>query len=227
MAVYLKSYTKQAIKYSCDAQANFKLHPQQTTVPFTERALHKRTYTDITTMHEIADFIDYSHLMNHYVIDNHTIFEIEISTFQSKRKSPGFQQIYSRIHILLDNVSQLNEIVSSEVIVRDVRWKVRTERINLYLEAAQDDLEKSSTYDITATIKLLRFDKNMEPIIKRFTHEYHSASTKAGISPFLQWSQFMDKYNKYVLEDKAHFLVEFNVAEPKSLWDIEKLISIN
>lgn len=195
-----------------------------------EKSLEKRAYTDTNSMHEINAFIDYSNFRDYYVIDNRATFEIEISTILANLVPKGFQQISSRLHITLDDVSQLNEVVSSEVIVRDVRWKVRTQRqgdsLNMYLEAAQDDFEKSSTYDVTATVKVLRFD-NGQSLNKSFTHEYHLTSTKAGISPVLQWSQFIDKSNKFVFQDRAHLLVEFKVAEPTTLWNIEKLISIN
>lgn len=230
ISISLRSHSKNSFKYSCDAQANFKLYPQQKQSHVAEKSLRKLTYTDTNSINEISTFIDFSNFKNYYVIDNRATFEIEISTILSKMAPKSFQQIYSRLHITLDEVSQLNEVVSTEVILRDIRWKVRTQRqntfLNIYLEATQADFGKSSTYDVTANIKLLRFD-NGESYTKSFTHEYHSSSTQAGVSPVLYWSQFLDKNNKFVFQDRAHILVEFKVAEPKTLWNFEKLISIN
>lgn len=227
VALILQSSSYNVSLWSCDAQATFKLFPQKELFKHDlERKLTKRTFTNRNSTYEIVDFVNYSDFLNYFVIDNQATFEIEISTCNSKTTaSTGFQQIFSRLHIVLDNISYLTEKISSEVIVRDIRWNIRIEKkeglIGVWLQAAESDLDISSTYDVTATIKLLTFDGSKQSITKSFSHAYSWGSTKGGLDSFVPFTLLMDKANKFVFEDKTHFLLEFRVEEPKSLWDFE------
>lgn len=229
ISLLLHSSTDNVSQWSCDAQATFKVFSQHNSKYAIEKKMSKRTFSNRNSTYEIDEPIAFSNFLNNFVVDNQTTFQIELFTCNSKTNtSTAFQQIYSRIHIILDNVSQLNEIVSSQVVVRDIRWNIRIQRrqtvVDIFLEAEEDDLDISSNYNVTATFKLLTYDNSDKAVIKSFNHAYRWGSTKGGFDSFVYFSFLMDKNNKLVFDDRSHLLVEFKVEEPQSLWDFENTL---
>lgn len=221
----LQSSALSGSSWSSDAELTFKLFPKVETANVIEKKLTKRTYSDRNPSHEIVEFIEYRDFLNDYTIDYEADFEIEITTSKSKRSSElGFQQIYSKFHIPLDDVSNLLTKTSPEVIVRDIKWKVvierKGEKFGVFLEADKNDMDKTTSYVVVVIIKILTHDGSKSPYFQTFAGNVRWGSNFLGNSTILTWEEFTKPDNKYVLYNEAHLLVEIKVEEPKSLWDI-------
>lgn len=205
-------------KWSCEAQAVFTLLQKEGQNDKTIRnVLQKQQFGDANLSFGIENFVDWDKFLAEYVNDNKAFLDVEISTNPLQRIVPSkMVQLYTRLHMFVENVSKLDEIFSSEVIVQGIKWKIHIEKIadNLavYL-LASDITDMSWSYSGDIKIELLSYDGR--PLAQRLGHDFSWATPEAGFDKFLSWSEFIDSKNKYVVNDKANFIVEFKVDEPK------------
>lgn len=223
LTVRLNASSPNEIVWSSDAVANFKLFPQGQNSAVVEKTLPKQTYSNQNPSHEIQYFIDYEIFMRDYVEDFEANFEIEISTSKTKHSDSGLQQIYTKFHVLLKDVTNLGKRSLPEVILRGIRWTVVIERIDnkisLFVEADKNDFDKSVTYDSSAIISVLSLDSQKPAHSSKFANNIRWSSNKLGTNDFLEWTSFMDPQNQYIFDNEAHLIVEIRVGEPKSLWE--------
>lgn len=223
LSVQLHSDSPHKDVWSSDAIANFKLFPQGGNVAVVEKTLTKQTYSNRNPSHEIENFINYDIFMRDYVSDFEANFEIEISTSKSKKSESGLQQIYTKFHVLLNNVTNLGKRILPEVILRDIGWTVVIERnddkISLFVEANKNDFDKSVSYDTSATITVLSLDSQKPVFAPTISNNIRWSSNKLGKNDFMEWTSFTDPDNKFILDNEAHLLIEIKVGAPKSLWE--------
>lgn len=218
-------------RWTCNAQATFKLLPKSSHMQNIQKQLTTQRFTEINTSHAINAFVNWNAFFTHYVSNNQAAFEIAISTNSiNVEESRDLDQITSRVHVMLPNVSRLGRTTSPEVIVRGIKWRVVVERFNdnlgVHLEANEGDLGTSSTWGqiehkVVANFKLLTYDPTARSIIQSFTNTYYWGASKRGFDCFIGWYSFIDGSRKFILDDKANLLVEFTVGEAKSLWEID------
>lgn len=223
---YLQSLSNEHEYWSSDAQATIKLLPVNDIDRILVRKLAKRNYKNTNSANAVKAFISWEDFVQNYVNDNVAKFEIELSTNGVTHYAPrNVTQSFSRVQILLDDVSKLEDFNSSNVVVQGVNWKVHVQRkdyyLGVFLEADEDDFSMGSSYNVTAVFKLLSFDFNTKPLTKTLVHNYRWGSTEQGFKEYLYWDDFLTSNNKYVFQGRAHLLVQFKVADPESLWDVE------
>lgn len=216
--------------WSTEAEATIKLHPKKT-VQLIEKTLPKTKFTSDDFERTIKNVVSYSDFMSNFVYDNLAEFEIALSTVHlAEKEQTDVDVIKTRLHVMLDDVSNLVKSETSEFVVRGIRWKVVVERIGgaqeglggtlaIYLEAAEEDFGNSLSYDVEMQFTLLTFDKNAPVSSEAYSQVFHWGATKGGANNFMRWEIFLDPSRKFILDNRANLLVEFKVSEPKTLWD--------
>lgn len=196
------------------------------------KRLSKREFRNSASTAVIIGFVDWNYFFNNFVSDDYATFEIDVRTSTTRREQEvrpreeqNFYEIGSRIHFMLDNVTNLIEEISPEITVAGIRWNVIVERrdvhLGVYLKGNEMDFEQNSAYKVTAHFKLLTYDRRMRPERRDFTHFYRSNSSKEGFEHFLDFNDFIDSNKHYTRENKANLLVEFTVEEQDSVPDVE------
>lgn len=219
--VFLVLALDAADKWSCEAQATFALHQKDNQKDkVVSKALNKHKFSDLSSSFGIEEFIDWETFMAEHVKENKATFDIEITANPSQRIVPSkMVQLYTRLHIFVENVSKLGETFSSEVTVQGIKWRVhvakKNDKLAVNLLAAENDIDLYWGYRGDMKFELSSYDG--QPLTKRIDHDFSWASPEGGFDEFLSWNDFVDSKNKYVLNDNANFLVEFKVDKPKSL----------
>lgn len=180
-------------------------------------------YSNEHTSYWDPQYVDWNDFVDNYVNDcNEATFEIELSTGSLNCKKPlDINQIYARLHISLENVSKLREIISYEVMVRGVKWSISIAKnesnLTTSLTANEMDFEMCSSYEVNGIFKLLSFDSDVESSVLNFNHNYLRGLSQVQ-KTLLNFMDFDHGYSPYVKDDRVNLLVEFKVNKPKSLW---------
>lgn len=217
----------------CDAHAVFKLfHKNGEARRTIERSLDNCRFSHSDLSRNVT-FIEWTELLKEYVNDqNEAKFEIELLTKPLKCIEPiRIKQTSTAFQFVMEKVSKLTSINSSEIVVRDIKWRIfvkkesvpsrqEEDNFDLYLIADENDLDKNWYWKVTASLKLLSFKKNIDPIHCQFTEHYQWGASYFGCKNVLPFSVLI---NNYTLDDVAIFLIEFKVEPPEPLWIIEKI----
>lgn len=211
----------------CTHEAIVKLLPRddRCNEPIVKR-LSKREFSNADSTAAIKGFVGWSYFYDNFVSDDYVIFEIDIRTNACREEhvaepqnEPNIYEVGSRIHFMLDDVSNLQERISPEITVGGIRWNVIVEKrdthLAVYLEGNEYDFEQNSAYKVDAHFKLLTYDSSVQSKNRDFTHIYRWNSTKEGFERFLKFSDFIDNDKHYTRDNKANLLVEFTVQEQK------------
>lgn len=179
-------------------------------------------------------------------------FDMGIRTSRTVRPIPlkileNFENVFvnastAKTHIILSNVSQLNEmespegivqrkIESPELTVRGINWKVIVEKCHNYLAIFLDapsafpidllgGIGKRWTYDVEAKIKMLTFESSAQQFQQTFSDGYFEwGASKKGLVHFMNWNDFTNESRKFVVDDKANLVIEFKVGPAIALND--------
>lgn len=221
--VHLES-TSNLSYWTCMVQASLKLLPKEDIEDEAIIASWKNVkFSHVNITYSNPQFIGWDDFINNYVNEDlEATFEIELSTSLLNCKKPSdINQIYTRLHITLENVGKIQEIVSSEMIVRGVRCRVRFVKkeniLNATLIANETDIETYLSYNVSGIFKLLSFDGSTEPSVLNFTHYYRRGSSQVE-KTLLDLTILENGTSPYVEDNRANVLVEFKVDKPKSLW---------
>lgn len=222
LQVDLKSASNTTMPYwTCEVYAAIKLlHKDGDESKTVTTHLDKTEYSNVKNEYINTNFIDWKDFLENYVKNNEAIFEIELSMYPLNCKKPSdINQLYQRLHIVLDNVSKLKEINSSVMLLRGINWQIRIEQnednLTAFLSAEEHDLDMSSSYKVNGFFKLLSFDSDKEASVKMFNHEIRRGSSRVR-TLLLDWAS--NENAPYVENDRINLLVEFKVETPKSLW---------
>lgn len=226
LGVYLVSTFDEA-NLSCDAQATFKLlrndnRADQSIVKY----LQKQKFTNLKNLHGFDGFVDWTDFHTDFVNDGKATFKVEISAEPPQRLAQltTIDQEYAKLHVFVENVSQLGHCYSSEIVVRDVKWKVQIKKngddLGVFLCPDKLDLGKNWSYKVDCTFQLLALKDNDADDHKLSTSKnFHYGVNDWGYKQFLKWSKFTESY---VIDDTANIIIEFKVHEPKPLWTLNK-----
>lgn len=206
-------------KWSCEAEVKLRLLREMKGVQIFEKCIPKRQYTNESPFFAIPEFLEWSELCHQFVKGNKAVFEIEISASPLHYLAPPTEQSFTKMQVFLKNISNLNESCSPEVVLRGVRWTIRTvkedEELGVYLEGAEEDFDLNWSYEVHAKFKLVSFNLNVKAIEGTFIHAFHSKSSKFGYKQFMNWNSFINEKNEYVKDDTANLIVELRAEEPK------------
>lgn len=210
--------------WTCKVQAALKLLHKDGIDNETITAVGKNLkYSNVNTIYWNPQFVEWENFITKYVNDeSEATFEIELSTSLLKCKKPSdINQMYARLHVTLENVGKIREIISSEMIVCEVTWRVRFDKkeniLSATLIADEMDFKISSFYKVSGIFKLLNFDNNTEPSIMSFTHNYRRGSSQVE-KTLLDMAVLESGTSPYVEDNRVNVLVEFKVDKPNSLW---------
>lgn len=205
-------------KWSCEAQASFTLlQKDEKTI---QKKLTARKFSNSNLSFGIENFISWDKFIEDHVEDNKAAFEIELTTNPLKRTTPmKMQQVHTRMHISLQNVSTMKETYSPEMIMQGVRWRVhilnQESFLAVFLKANDDDIDLNWVYDIEYKFKILNYTGQDREVGRK--DEYSWTSSSSGFPRIMPWTEFIDKRKGIVVDDKANILVEFKVNEPRPM----------
>lgn len=218
-------------EWSCEARAVFKLISFDSENNVVKQ-ITKQEFTKDCTSHQIREFIRWNELTdanNRYFRekDNEATFEVEISTNPLKCQKPMAMETTSAdLHVFIKNVSKLGYSLSPEVIVRGIRWTIKTkkeaEHLAVYLWADQSDMDMNWSWEVESSCKLLSFKDNVEPIVRKATDVFRWGVPNWGFPKFIKWSEFCDANKRYVYGETAIIEFRFVVKAPKPLFEFEK-----
>lgn len=143
-----------------------------------------------------------------------------------------------RFKVNIDNVSDLGEIESSEIILSKVPWRVKLCKrstsennndanvLDIFLVGAPPPdicTETKWSCEVKAFFKLLAFDSPAKEIVKYFSKkEFNNKCLSHGITEFVSWDELLDEKNQYVHENEATFEIEIltnplNCVKPRTM----------
>lgn len=227
LAICLVGYLKKnEIEWTCEAQASVKLlHKDGSDERAILKELPKKIFESSDSSHGIDDFIKWDEFLKYYVQNNQAMFEIEISTSPLKRKratTADVNQFSTEFHVVIDNVSKLDSVCSSDVVLHDVRWRIlikkEDEFLAIYLNGMANDMDPNWSFKVYTTFQLLPFNSKVDAHTIRFNNTYNSSISGWGQKNFLKWSDFVDPNKNYVWKDQANLLVELKVTNLEPLW---------
>lgn len=224
----VSAYEGGTVDWSCEAQAAFKLlHKDDDVGKSTVKYLSKRKFSNAKLSHGIDDFIKFNDFLENYVHENRATFEIEVITNPlSLMKQLEMDQMYGKFRVMIENVSKLESNLSSEVIVRNIKWRIKTKRENdalsVYLLGDENDMDMNWIYKVDVTFNLLSFDRSVKPIKHNLIHEFRCGSSIRGCKKLMEWSKFIDESKQFVSMDIANLFIQLKVDPPQPLWKIDK-----
>lgn len=217
LGVYLVStFVDGAANLSCEAQATFKLLRNNGQIAESiVKYLQSQTFNNANPSHGFDDYIDWNDFNAGFVsAQGKTILKIELSTQPVYRTiALDIQQEYAKLHVVVEQVNEIQCCQSPEIIVRGIKWKVMIKKndddLAIFLWADKMDMDKNWIYKADCTFHLLAHDK-ADAGIKKFTKAtFHYDSDDWGYLHFVKWSDFTGP--RFTIGDKANFIVEFNV----------------
>lgn len=218
VGVYLVSTFDEA-NLSCNAQATFKLLRNDNQIDqAVVKYLQKQKFTNLNHTHGFEQFVDWTDFMADFVSEGKATFHIELSAEPSQRLAQSnIEQECAKLRVSLENVSTLEESCSPEIVVRGIKWFARF--FYVFLCADKLDMDKNWSYDVDCTFTLLApRQKGEDDFIKCTSKDFNDVDDW-GFKYFMKWSKFIDSY---VIGNKANFIIEFKVHEPKPMWTLDK-----
>lgn len=225
ISIYLVSYiSDNTVKWSCEARAVFKLLQIKNDIENSSivKYLPKQLFTNDFCVHGIENFIEWNQFIEHYVFAQKAFFEIEIYANPSLRGFP-IQEIGSVFRFMITNVSSFVTSRSADVRLQGIRWHVRVQKqcnhLAVYLCAQEDDLDLNWCWNVTATFKLMSFERD-EPVKKSFHQVYRWGVISWGTN-LIKRDDFVDRNQHYVVNDSAIIFCELRVHPAKPMWQID------
>lgn len=233
LAVHLETvFSKDTMKWSCDAEAAFKLlrteGPPEISVV---KHLSKSTFDVDNLSHGVHDFMQWDTFLKNFATDNSATLEVGISTSPLKRKREKDQEIIkisAKVLVEICDAKKLEICFSPQTVLQGIRWKFECRKegefLAVFMNGDLNDMDINWSYKTHATFTLLTFDKNVEPCVRRFVHEFGRASYSSwGYKDFLKWADFVDETKQYISpHGKANILVEFKVEPPEPKWKLQR-----
>lgn len=233
LAVYLESSlgseSSETLKWSCEAQAAFKLlHKDGRNDKSIVKYLPKQKFGHSNLCSGFEDFINWTDFLEYHVADNQAVFEIEISTNPLKLNYRSeVDQTYAKFRVILNDVSTAQCYDSPKIFLRGVEWwtyiiQEKNGDLSLGLSANTKQMISNWSYKASAVFKLLSYADEIAPLERRIeTAEFrHEMDSCWGLYQFIRWPELFDVHKQYVLGDQGIMEIELNVNEPTPLWDI-------
>lgn len=226
LGVYLVStFDDGAPSLSCNAQASFKLLRNDNEIGQSiVKYLRKQKFSNLQQAHGFDEFIEWNEFLAHFVTDSKAIFKIEISAEPLQRLIiTTIEQEYAKLHVVVKAVSELIMCDSPVIVVRGIKWKVSIRKndddLAIFLCADKSELGKNWFYKVECTFQLLSLCDD-DSVKKVTTTNFHYDAFDWGYAHFIKMSEFTSR--RFTLANKANFIVEFKVHEPRPLWELNK-----
>lgn len=227
IAIYLTSSMGTQEKWSCEAQASFKLCNADDNNSMIQY-LPKQKFSNNSTSYGIESFIEWNEFIQHFVYKDKAMFEIKIFANPLLCKGPiEIEETGRVVRHTIKNVSKLGECHSDEFIVRGMKWIVVTKRNDSNLEAYlvipnENDLDKNWSWKAHVVFKLMSFDRNVRPVQIAFNEVFRWGMNSWGIH-VMKWAEFIDPKKHFVAHDSAILFTDLRVEPAEPLWDSDDL----
>lgn len=231
LAIHLESlFNGDAVKWSCEAQAAFKLLQKNGQAEnCVVKYLPKTTFDHMHSSHGVENFIKWNSFLEQFVQDSRATFEIEITTTPLKRKRDVAQvmdRMSAKFAVIIENALKLEKCFSSKLVLQGVHWQVQVQRngefVAVFVLGDENDIDDNWFYNVTAKFTLLSFNRDVPSFCNEYKREFGKVRGFSwGYSKFIEWSHFVDESKKYISRNKAKLLVELKVEHPNSDWKIQ------
>lgn len=184
-----------------------------------EQELDFIEFTKANSMHGFEEFILWKDFrVKDYVKNNVATFDVRILTKPPDR-IPGIQHTSTTFRMRLLDLKNLDDLRSEEVIIRGIRWQIRTMKINdhlgVFLYANEDDMDLEYSWEVTATFTLASLGGAGESLTKTFKSVMFNWTNNAwGFSEFIKWSELIDENKKYTKNNAALLDIDVIVKKP-------------
>lgn len=214
-----------SLEWFCEAKMTVILRPAASDQQPFQRSLAKVTFKKDKESHGITEFIKLDDL-DPYTQNELVYFEVRLSVGPLiVRNKTQIDQKRSIFQFTLDDVSKLKKH-SVEVSVGGTNWNVfiekRTNSLGFFLRDERNLHNTNWTWDANYLLKLLSFDVNIDPFVRKLNQRFHLNGQDWGFGNFISWEALMDPANQYVQDDKAIFEVDLEVSLAKPLWNIDQ-----
>lgn len=165
--------------------------------------------------------LDYYDMAENYTQNGNATFEIELAVNRVHPNSRpiAFGVVGRKFRFELKNAN-LNSTsfkriyIAPAFTVRGITWSLYAEKkdkyLGIYLKASENDLD-TWFYKADATITLLSFKKEVDPIKYTFTHTYSIVSPIHGNQELISLSDLLDTNKQYVFNNSLSLLVDIHV----------------
>lgn len=221
----------------CDAKATYTLLPNdERNGPSIARQMRTKTFDNRNKLinNGFVDFIKWDEFERNYVQKDVANFKVEVSTspLLRKRTAPDeINQTSAKFQISVENASQLGRCHSDDVVLQGMKWSVELEKKNdhltVYLFCKDDNLDENWIYKTKVTFTLLSFHEDVEPVDWTMESEFQRGLSMWGYNKFLEWSEFIDEENGYIVKDVAILSVDLKVDPAVSRWKIPRKTQTN
>lgn len=211
-------YAREGRQWSSKAEAIFRLMPKDDGSREPIEQTISSQFDNKNPSFGIEELVSWSVFMEEYVQENAAIFEVEIST-EAPIRVMHTEQISSRSIVVLNNISNFDNQLTSEFWVRGMKWRVyavKTEEntFGMYLHVDQSDVLKNEIMTVQGNFELQTWGYG-SPYQQSFRGDVTKKTNRLGSPKFLSWESFVNANNTFVLNDVAKIIVNFSVSEPK------------
>lgn len=202
--------------WSCEAAATFKLLAKDKEEPIVKSFEHYKFNKD-EPMQTIQDFVVWEDFTEKYVTGEHAIFEITIST-KTPNRAAKLDESFAKFDVRLKNVNNLGFEYSNELIVRGIRWRVLTMKVNdhlgVFLFANGDDMGIDVSWKVSAAFHLV--SQTTKNVVSRSFSDisFDWTNLNHGFYKFIEWNEFINPKKQFIDNGKAVIKVELTVSEP-------------
>lgn len=212
------------LNWSCQAQATIKLLSDSTGQAPYEKRISKTEFNKKSQSHGLSPFISWTD-MKRYEQNGEVHFDIHLTANPLKSlTSSQIEQKRAKFRFTVENMSKLtNEKKSIEIILRDNVWRVSVQKfdghLGIFLVDQRNPQNENWTWKTECSFKLLSFSENIQPIARSIEKVFYYAGEDWGYGKFIAWEELMKKSNKYLMGDKAVFVIDLKVEAAKPSWN--------
>lgn len=223
----VSSFTDETSKWSCEAKANFVLKSVRPEHKEIAKQLETKKFTIANPREGHKWFVNWDDLKNNYSEGDVATFEITLE-IEPPTRIAQLEQTSTTFYFKVPDVHRYtspNGTSSNDVDLRGVNWHYKAMKAKnaagkdtfaIYLYANQDDMDLYYQWQANTTITLISSKKEKNHSLK-FGNSYHWRNLVYGLTAFIEWDNFINKDNGYVISGGAIFKIDLAVQEPKLL----------
>lgn len=212
----LSQWDTETAAWSCEAAATFKLLAKDKDEPIVQ-SFEYYNFNKDESKQTIQDFVVWENFIEKYVVGEHATFEVTITT-KTPNRAAKLDESFAKFGVRLKNVNSLGFEYSNELIVRGIRWKVLTMKINnhlgVFLFANGDDMGIDVSWKVSATFHLISQSSENVVTWSFCDQSFDWTNLNYGFFEFIKWDEFINPSKKYIDNGKAVIEVELSVSEP-------------
>lgn len=220
--------------WKCEADIKIKLHSHSAVVTHNRKNWVDLKFSNEQHLNSYDRYMTRNSL-DHFVKDNKITFEVELSTTSVDTRPPKpIPEIFrtdAKIYLKLKNYTTFQKIVSPEINVQGVKWRVCVEKkfkreLHATLLADPNDFNVNSLYKVSGTFKLLSFNNIKANFEQSFVQDFGRCTTPS--IKVLSLDELIWSVNEFYVKDNcANIVAEFKVQKTKQPLGVQSEINPN